>query len=257
MKYLIQDVICKDIPIPNNFDVTIFSNKTELVNILETSDKPPVVFCSTNLLKVVEKFNHISLLPSSYKSNDYRNPLFHNVWNSYVPKEVKLNWDCDYVTLESVINGDYITHLDNLFVRPNSPWKPFAGFYTKSEDLLFELNCRKTLEHLDSHEFIVLSSYKKLDNVEWRCYSFENEIIPVPYSWEDYDKSLLCPTEVMDLVRKVYKNLEYIGNMWVIDIGYFENKPFLIEVNAVSTSGWYAGLNVEKLFNSIEYYYEG
>lgn len=251
MNFLIQDVICKDIPIPQNFDVNIFSNKSQLVNLLSSSKKPPIVFCSTNLIRTVEQYKHISLLPSLYASNDYRNPLFHNVWNSYVPSQLKLNWDYDYVTVRSVLNGDYITHNDKVFVRPNSPWKPFAGFDTKSEDLSFEVKCRIELEHIDHSELLSISSYKKLDNIEWRCYSFEDEIVPVPYSWNDYDKDAECPSEVLDLAKKVFSNLEYIGNMWVIDIGYFHNKPFLIEVNAVSTSGWYSGLNVEKLFNAI------
>jgi hypothetical protein len=251
MKFLVQDVICKNVEVPKSFDVTIFSNKIELESILSSSEKPPIVFCSTTLIRTVEKYNHISLFPSTYKSNDYRNPLFHNVWNSYIPSHMKLNWDYDYVTIQEILNHEYVTHLDRVFVRPNSPWKPFAGFDTKSENLDFELKCRMTLDHTEPHEIVVVSSYKKLDNIEWRCYSFEDEIIPVPYSWNDYDKSTTCPSEVLDFARTVFSKLEYLGNMWVIDIGYFHGKPYLIEVNAVSTSGWYAGLNVEKLFNAI------
>jgi hypothetical protein len=256
MKFLIQDVICKNIPTPLNFDTSIFTNKSELEQLL-ISNVSPAVFCSTNMIKTVERHKHISLLPSLYSSNDYRNPLFHNVWNSYVSSDLKLNWDYDYFTIQQILNGDVTLVHDRVFVRPNSPWKPFAGFDTKTEDLLFELKARMTLEHTEQHELIVISSYKNLDNIEWRCYSFDDEIIPVPYSWNDYDSNTKCPDEVIELARKVFDQLEYVGNMWVIDIGYYFNKPYLIEVNAVSTSGWYTGLDVEKLFNKINDYCKG
>jgi hypothetical protein len=255
MNFLIQDVICKDIPIPTNFNVDIFTNKSQLVNNLSNSKKPPIVFSSTNNLKIIEKYNHASLLPSQHISSDYRNPLFHNVWNSYVSSEVKLNWDYDYVTIQEILDGNYISIHDHIFVRPNSPWKPFAGFDVKSEDLIFELKSRMTLEHVEQHELVVVSSFKKLQKIEWRCYAFEDDIIPVPYSWNEYDSSMECPDEVIGMARKIYKQLEYIGNMWVIDIGYFYDKPLLIEVNAVSTSGWYSGLDVEKLFRNVLNYY--
>lgn len=142
--------------------------------------------------------------------------------------------------------------VEEVFLRPISAWKPFTGFCCRKEDLSFEVSALIQTERLRPGEMILVAPKRPLDPVEWRFYVVEQKLVTwAPYSWgEAFPLPEAPPEDIMRLARDIAERLWDIDAI-VLDLGISEGRPYLIEANAVSTSGWYPGLDVEKLISAL------
>jgi hypothetical protein len=267
--FLFQKEVIKDIvPVMlDNWKSTIFSSEDNFHDIfaelVEKSEPNEVIipFVSIQIASILkwkkyEKIGNGLIFPTLYSMNDTRNSLYMNHWYSHIPKELLLNDYVYFTTVGDILSGHKIWPNDweRIFIRPVSPWKPFAGFDCNKQDLEFELNSRIYIENLLKSEIVTVARYKEIDKVEWRCYYIDEKFVTgVSYSW---DTTIQLPTHVLEpiiqLTEKAGDYLLSIGSEWVIDIGSYQNEYKIIEVNAVSTSGWYKNLDTKPLLQSVD-----
>jgi hypothetical protein len=165
-----------------------------------------------------------------------------------------LNYDYEILTLSQL--KSYKKH-DQVFVKPLSPWKTFTGFDCHKDDIRYEVASTKQLNNVGMHELCIVAPYKNLDKLEYRCWYIEGELVTCsPYGWDIKDYSAPIPMNVLDLACKAGEKLEYHGDAFVIDIGTIDGKPYVIELNAIPTSGWYDGMNVNRLLSKMEKMYD-
>lgn len=191
------------------------------------------------------------LFPSLHDMYDYRNPLFWNVWNSVIPDNMKLNNTYFYSTIQDCIESEgsvLPNEWKQVFVKPVSPWKPFAGFDCSKENLKFELEARISLENVDLSETIIIDSFKAFPSTEWRMYFLEDKLVSFSsYSWENEQLPTNLPEEVKSVGERASMLLSKYGDNYVIDAVLHNGKAKILEINAISTSGWYEHLDTKKL----------
>lgn len=142
---------------------------------------------------------------------------------------------------------------DGVFIRPNSPWKPFAGFSTGWDDFDFQINGYEKLEHIDPGEICVLLPVRHFSPVEWRFWITAGKIATFsPYSWNDVPKGTTePPAGMISAVERAIDKLEGFEEHLVIDMAHMEDGHRIIELNGLSTSGFYEGMDVGALLDAL------
>ena len=95
--------------------------------------------------------------------------------------------------------------------------------------------------------------YQPIDEIEWRIYIINGEVITYsPYSWNT-EANLEIPIrdDVLSVAKKAYHYLEDLGDNYVIDVCTINGTPKVLEINGVSTSGWYKNIDTKSLFEAI------
>lgn len=200
------------------------------------------------------KLHHSLIFPSMHNMYDYRNPLFWNVWNNYIPDDLKLNKSGIIDTLGSISNRKaLLDESSRVFIRPISPWKPFAGFDCDINDVSYELDSRVQLENVPKSELIAIYPYQKIHDIEWRVYVIQNEVVTFSaYSWDSNANLNQQPSQqILDTARQAALHLEELGDNYVIDVCTIDGEPKVLEINAISTSGWYPNIDTQTLLEKI------
>ncbi|MBO9428365.1 ATP-grasp domain-containing protein [Sulfitobacter sp. R18_1] len=142
---------------------------------------------------------------------------------------------------------------DGVFIRPNSPWKPFAGFDTTWDQYAHNLSAYEQLEAIDAGEICVLFPRKTLDVVEWRFWIVAGEIATyAPYSWSTLpDEKRSPPADMIPAVEKAIRYLDGYEDSLVIDMADTPNGAKIVELNGLTTSGFYDGMDVTALLSSL------
>lgn len=132
-----------------------------------------------------------------------------------------------------------------LFVRPCSAKKPFTGFSVSWDGLSAEVSALSQTERVEAAELCVVAAQRPLDPTEWRCWMFDGAVVTsAPYSWSGDLRD--TPGAVLDLAGEIAPLIEHLGPV-VVDFGMSEGKAKVIELNAVSTAGFYDGMDVGRL----------
>lgn len=141
-----------------------------------------------------------------------------------------------------------------VFVRPDSGNKLFTGDFFALDG--FHENIKSSLGGELKHSgssLCLLAPAHKADPVEWRFWIVADTIATyAPYGWEGIDSKQALPDSIMSLARRVVSMLDMPHGTYVLDIGSVLGDPRVIEVNAMSTSGWYPGMNVGNLLDAIK-----
>ncbi|EPX83953.1 ATP-grasp domain-containing protein [Salipiger mucosus] len=142
---------------------------------------------------------------------------------------------------------------DGVFIRPNSPWKPFAGFPTTWEAYDYNIDSYEKLESIEPGEITVIFPKKTISNIEWRFWVVAGKIATwAPYSWGDMEPSAQrMPAGMTEKVEEVIQNLEYYENNLVIDMVETEDGVKLVELNGLTTAGFYEGMDAAALFDAL------
>lgn len=154
----------------------------------------------------------------------------------------------------------------NLFVRPNAARKPFTGLRVATSRLRMEHAALSQTEHIASDELCVVAPAQELSRTEWRFWVVEGRPVTwAPYAWDepaaghsagselvdDPGPNASLPTAVADLARAAASRTEVIDSALVMDIGVCESGPAVVELNPLSTSGFYPGVNLAELLRSL------
>lgn len=130
---------------------------------------------------------------------------------------------------------------DKVFIRPDSGNKTFTGFVCEKSRLITEL----TYCNLNDSSNLIITSEKKLHPLEYRFWIINNKII----THSSYSSNSCVdnpfksrPTIFASVLRFVLNILEstcYNKGNYVLDICLVNNQPYVLETNALSTSGLY------------------
>lgn len=212
----------------------------------------PIVFCSLQTAARIRK-NNPNLTNGLFFPDNF---LHYAEYTAYIPDEWLLNPDFIILPYNSIYKYTDLLkteYPEGVFIRPNSPLKPFTGFSKPCiYSALDEINSLYKLEKFKPSELCVISGLKPVNPVEWRLWLVDTEVVTyAPYSWEEGDLPTTPSKSVIDLGLKVAELMECHDNALVADIVETPDGPKVVELNAVSTSGWYKGLDSLKLVESL------
>lgn len=217
----------------------------------------PVVFCSIQVAKYIQK-HVLKLSGGLIISNHSPEPQIGMAtifdWNQYsthVPDDLLFNRFGQIYRFGDLDKPE--TDLPNeMFVRPVSGWKPFAGFSCPKEFIKSETNALNQLEHVPSHELVVVFPQKKIYN-EWRYWIVDSQIsTSSSYGWDNDHHFKKPSSKVDEFVETVIPYFDNIGvTDFVMDVAEGEEGYRLLELNALSTSGWYDAMDEEKLIKDL------
>ena len=238
-----------------------FSNSVGEIDrtLFKTAIKPEdniMVFASIRIANQVQ-YKKLSKVQSGVIADGDK--LKWSSYATYLPNDMLLNpfgilfpWGYlrDPMTVKTVKKafGE-----SGVFIRPNSPWKPFAGFDTSWENYEHNILSYGQLERIDPGEICVLFPRKAIDVVEWRFWIVAGKIATfAPYSrstMPDCNKS--PPADMILAVEKAISLLEGYEDSLVIDMAETECGAKIIELNGLTTSGFYDGMDIAALLSAI------
>jgi len=277
MKYkiILQKEITKQVVVPEVrgttnlfFELRDTRNWRDIVSSLKDykPELKPIMFCSIQVAKYVQKYIPeldvgLILTNNSPEPQIGMNSIFDwNVYTTYIPKDYMLNPKCGGTMMTFAEAMDYFRDLPKqVFIRPNSGWKSFTGFSCSRNDLRQELNALLQTEHVDPSEIVVLFKEQKIEQ-EYRYWIIDSQISTASsYSWNDEHKFHKPEKEVDKFVKDVVVYLDNIGKTdFVIDVAILEDGSIkVVELNAISTSGWYDAMDYEKLIYDVTMIYGG
>lgn len=259
--YIFQEEVGKDVAIDfaltnTDFNVHSFSGydknwKETIEEIFKKEPRIDGVFCSIECKNYIfKKYPYSTWIP-------HNNIMDWSCYSTVIPYNYLLNPDGIILPYGSIIkNVENIEKLfgNKIFIKPNSPWKAFTGFSTSLDNLFYELNSITQLEKVNKSELTLISSHKQIDNTEFRFWCINEEIITyAPYTWQHNEVYSELPEDAIHFVYQILSYLyEYTDNGIVIDIVNTPNGLKLIELNALSTSGWYRGMDVDRLLKKLK-----
>ena len=235
------------------------SNWRDVVDslVLEVSGNP-IVFCSIQVARYIQK-NIPKIASGLIISNTSPEPqigmstIFD--WNQYstnIPSEILLNSN-GVIHKFGDLDKDWVELPTEMFIRPVSGWKPFAGFSCSRENLKYEIKSLFQLEHVMPHELSVVFPKKTILN-EYRYWIVDGQIsTSSSYSWDENKAHTTTPCDADNfVVKKVLQYFDAIGMMdFVLDIAQTDEGYKVIEINALSTSGWYGAMDSQKLLTDV------
>ena len=254
MKILIQNCISRDVDIAKKAE-------TIGIEVVDLGDRPHIevlanfeaeagkalipspVFCSLQVGKAIRRsFPNLARgldMPLEF--------LRHGHYSALLEPRFLLNGAGIYLPWSRIARStDMLTQIfgPRIFLRPDSPAKPFTGFTTTIDELAFELSAREQTDHVRPEEMVFLAQARDLPEHEFRFWIMGSEIITsTSYSWDPGAGQLSPPPYVHDVARQIAKALEHHCQNFVADFVLLNGEPRLVELNAISTSGWYPGMD--------------
>lgn len=215
----------------DNFYYCPYENNKYLVDYTNVKDGPTVFYGPIQFVRKMLK--ETQYYPGAFSFKEY---LHCNEYMSYYPLDMFLNGD-GYFTTFGMLKQCGIT--EEIFIRPNSPYKTFTGFTIKPEDFNIEMNTLKTLNNINNEELILLSKPKKI-LAEFRSIICDSKIVAhSQYQWEGrMDRRTDILPECYELTDQFIKHFS-IDDVYVVDSCMTENGPKIVEINSFSSSGLY------------------
>lgn len=235
--------------------LTVFPDRPDFDALeAEAEASRPIVFCSLQNAMRMERFHPALsrgvLLPRRF--------LQHSVYSSLVPAEMRLNPRGLYLPWGQI--PDWAEMLEDLFtggifLRPDSPMKPYTGFPIEAGYLTREHDLMGRTVTIDPEEMTFLCERRHLPATEWRCWVVESEpVASAGYSWqENAAPAGPAPREVLQAAARLGEVLMMRQQIYTADFVVLPHRgPVLVELNALSTSGWYPGMDPEPLLRALD-----
>lgn len=204
-------------------------------------DNPPVCGIVYGSIQFVEQYTkHTNLIPNSYYDN--RHYSVSDYLCRHTP-ELFLNSDGFFLPYSVLKNNrNYYMQLlgsNSLFIRPNTGKKIFTGCVLKNDSdyVLLEQSSGITdtsmiwvstaKEIREEYRYVIVNG-----SVVGGCQYHSNGDIHIEESDDDRCKNL---------ASIIAKEAPEFHNTFVCDVGIssLDNKPYVIEINCINTSGWY------------------
>jgi ATP-grasp domain, R2K clade family 3 len=179
-------------------------------------------------------------------------------WASRFPQDIPwLNRHGVFIPYGNLSTHPIIKNLageDNrVFIRPNSGNKVFTGFDIAVDDTFSEeLKKHMLFVRPEEETLCYVTPYKKIRDIEWRFWICEHEVVAyTPYSWGEDPELFKAPDSILELAEKVAKSnfnpdYAYVADFVLDSTG----NPYLVEINAASTSGIYS-VDLNKLLSGL------
>lgn len=180
-------------------------------------------------------------------------PLRVSSFTGLVPETMLLNRTGIFLPLGTVSGRtDQIRSLygDQVFIRPDSPMKAFAGTVCRTDDLAAEVSAIRQVNALHGDVLVFVDRAREIGLTEVRFWACDGEIVTAaPYA-HDGEEPVLSGEDfgkAERLARRVAAIMEPVVNPVVIDVVFEDGEARLVEMNAFSTSGVYAGADVRRI----------
>lgn len=260
MYLLVQEEIRRGIDLDHaarKADMTLvsFSRDADLSALeREVAGDRVLVFCSLQIAARIDRLHpglaRGVLLPRRF--------LHHAVYTSCVPRKMLLNPRGVYLPWGRIPDmAETLEHLftDGVFMRPDSPLKPFTGDAAEPGELRdFHDLMSRTLP-IDAEEMTYVTDRKALPKNEWRCWIVDGSVpASAGYAWADEDvPGRPAPDVVLRTAHRLAAALERREQVFIADFVVLPGEGVkLVEINALSTSGWYPGTDVETLLRALD-----
>lgn len=213
------------------------------------------IFVSINVADFIRK-----RCPALRQHLAYRPEALHyHAWSSLVPGNVQLNRD--FMMLPFGFLADRQAMLrkaygDRLFLRPDSPRKPFSGLTCATIDLPGTVAMLRQTHAVANDMLVVVDRARNISPFEYRFWLADGEVVSVAgYMFGQHGMMPgvvipPCPDALVRLAESLLRRapfLETIDCLLVADLVMEDESPRLIELNAWSTSGFYPGVDVVRL----------
>jgi hypothetical protein len=127
-----------------------------------------------------------------------------------------------------------------LFIRPDSPLKPFpGGAYSYAELADLQSFCNR--HYLDDLELLVVLAPERQVEAEWRVFIAEGQILSAS-QYRQFGKpyyQLGMPEPVHDLAVAIAQQEWQPDPIWVLDLCWSQGTAYLLEINFFSCSAFY------------------
>jgi len=219
----------------------------------------PILFCSLQIAAWV-RFNHPGLasgicLPEAF--------LRHSNYSSLIAPELLLNPEGLYLPWGQIPRN--IEHLERrfgsrVFLRPDSSLKPFPGFDVAISELQGEWSARCQTDRVAPGEMCFIAPAREVPELEYRVWIVDAQVITsAPYSWHPRRATLALkrnpdPDRLAceEAAARLAQILEMHEQCYTADFTLIDGTPRLVELNAITTSGWYSGLDVLSVFRACD-----
>ena len=186
------------------------------------------------------------------------NPRFLQ-WHVYapmMPEGLLLNERHVMLPFDMIAGArDLLRHCfgQSLFLRPDSPWKLFPGVDVDIDDLERELSAIRQIYNPDPADMVVISKAVPLPVFEYRFWMINGKALsPAGYALHArHGDAPPCPDPLMKAAQKLAEHLDWIAGDMVADFVLLEGQPKLVELNALSTSGFYPQMNWPEVHESL------
>jgi hypothetical protein len=139
------------------------------------------------------------------------------------------------------------------FLRPNSPYKPFAGRPVPAGDWALELATIAAVDRPGPDTLCMVAPLQQVAQPEWRVWCVDGEPTAwAPYGFEAGPWPGLEPTgDLLGAARAGAQRLLEGDGLLVVDVCHDgEGIARVVEANAFSTSGFYPGVNLVHLWET-------
>ena len=147
---------------------------------------------------------------------------------------------------------------DAVFIRPDSATKPFAGFSTSLDTLAREVAARDQTDRVDPAELVFCAPARPQPRLEWRFWVVMGEIVahapydPVAGAIADSSDRPALDGAIRTVAERAVAAFALREDSLVVDIAETPEGPKVVEFNALSTSGWYPGLDLRALLAAMD-----
>jgi ATP-grasp domain, R2K clade family 3 len=137
------------------------------------------------------------------------------------------------------------------FLRPNSPYKPFAGRPVPAGDWALELATIRAIDRPGEDTLCMVAPLQRIEQPEWRFWCVDGEPATwAPYAFEAGPWPGLEPAR--DLIHAAQQGAERLlegDGLLVVDVCRdADGAPRVVEANGFSTSGFYPGMDLVALW---------
>ena len=183
--------------------------------------------------------------------------LRHHVYSAALPADLLLNPRGIYLPwgrLPGEAGALSTLFGDHLFIRPDSPMKPFTGFDVRVGDLGREHAALSQTDRVEAAEMCFIAPARPMPSRETRVWCVEGRAVTsAAYGWSrEAETGDRADPGILAAAERVAAALEYHERILTADFAVLDGAPKLVEINATSTSGWYRGMDAAALLAALE-----
>jgi hypothetical protein len=144
-----------------------------------------------------------------------------------------------------------IFNTEKIFIRPNSGFKTFTGLPIHFEEFDSEINSLNQLTSVTDETLVLVSSCKRM-GAEYRFFIVDRQII-TGSQYKDKDGLHIrkeYSNEAFSIAQQMAKNKWQPDLAYACDVGIVNGEPKIIELNAFSSSGFYA-CDIKQLLSAV------
>jgi len=213
----------------------------------------PLVFCSLQIATYVARccpnLARGLILPRAF--------LDHHAYSSLLPRDIRLNPRGIYLPWGDIPDAeDLLRNLcpDGIFIRPNSPMKPFTGFSVAWPEIGREHAAMTRAAHISASELCWICAVKDVAKTEYRIWIVDGQVATsASYGWDEESEQVgTAPDDILAAAARVAQCLEMVEQIYTADFVQTPQGARLVELNAMSTSGWYRHMDPTALLQALD-----